>query len=266
MAKTSTYFFLKARLKNLIPQIFGNKKYQKLVILGRQRTGSSLLMMQLHDHPKIDMQSEVFRLLKGKSCRTVWNELFSKKLPWIQYAGFKLFYNHPDDREVWEILSANTDVKIIHIKRENLLRFYVSKLIAINTGSWNSIQEGEKKEPLDKRVKVDIEHCLNALRESKKLETEYSENRFPNHQYIELTYEKLTQNREEQLGRIYSFLGLENKKMKEEKFNLKRQNPEGLKELILNYDELLEALKNSEFKNLLTLRHLRKKQLNFLWQ
>ena len=148
MTNTSTYIFLKGKLKNLITRLFGNYKYQKLVILGRQRTGSSLLMMLLHSQPKVDMQSEVFRLLEGKTCRTVWKETFSKKLPWIKYAGFKLFYNHPDDsedREVWEILNADTSVKIIHIKRENLLRTYVSKLVAIKTGAWNSRQEVEKR-------------------------------------------------------------------------------------------------------------------------
>ncbi len=254
-SKTSTYIFLKAALKHFISQVFGNKEYKKLVILGRQRTGSSLLMMLLHDHPKIDMRGEVFRLLEGRSCRTVWEELFSKKLPWIQYAGFKLFYNHPDDsedREVWEILSANTDVKIIHIKRENILRVYVSKLIAIKTGSWNSMQEGEKKEVLDKRVKVDVEHCLEALRESKALEAQYGKTRFPNHQYLELSYEELIQSREDQISRIYSFLGIENNKMKESNFNLKRQNPESLKELILNYDELVRKIGSSEFKHLLS--------------
>ncbi|WP_299164474.1 sulfotransferase [uncultured Eudoraea sp.] len=253
--KTSTYIFLKGKLKKCIAQLFGNKQYEKLVILGRQRTGSSLLKTLLHAHPKIDIEGEVFRLLEGKSCRTVWKETFSKKLPWIKYAGFKLFYNHPDDsedREVWEILNADTNVKVIHIKRENILRTYISKLIALKTGAWNSRQEEEKTEFLDKRVKVDVEHCLNELREIKKLEAQFGKTRFPNHPYIELSFEELTQDKEGQLSRIYSFLGLEYEKIEKTKINLKRQNPEGLRELILNYDDLVEKISHSEFKNLLS--------------
>ena len=253
--KTSTYIFLKGKLKKIITQLFGNKQYQKLVILGQQRTGSSLLMKLLHAHSKIDMESEVFRLLEGKSCRTVWKEMFSKKLPWIKYAGFKLFYNHPDDsedREVWEILNADTNVKVIHIKRENILRTYISKLIALKTGAWDSSQEVGKAEFLDKRVKVDVEHCLNELREIKKLEAQFGKTHFPNHPYLELSYEELIQDKEGQLSRIYSFLGLENKEIEKTKINLKRQNPEGLRELIINYDDLVEKISHSEFKNLLS--------------
>ncbi len=253
--KTSTYIFLKAKLKIIITQLFGNRQYAKLVILGRQRTGSSLLMNLLHAHSKIDMESEVFRLLEGKSCRTVWKQTFSKKLPWIKYAGFKLFYNHPDDsedREVWEILNTDTNVKVIHIKRENILRTYISKLIALKTGAWDSRQEEKKTDFLDKRVKVDVEQCLNELREIKKLEAQFGKTRFPNHPYIELSFEELIQNKEGQLSRIYSFLGLEYKKIEQTKINLKRQNPEDLRELILNYDDLVEKISHSEFKKLLS--------------
>ena len=253
--KTSTYIFLKGKLKKFITQLFGNTQYEKLVILGRQRTGSSLLMNLLHAHSKIDMESEVFRLLEGQSCRTVWKKTFSKKLPWIKYAGFKLFYNHPDDsedREVWEILNADTNVRVIHIKRENILRTYISKLIALKTGAWDSRQEEEKTEVFDKRVKVDVEHCLNELREIKKLEAQFGKTRFPNHPYLELSFEELTQNKESQLSRIYSFLGLEYKKIDKTKINLKRQNPEGLRELILNYEDLVDKISHSEFKNLLS--------------
>lgn len=245
--KTSSYIFLKGKLKKIITNLFGNKKYQKLVILGRQRTGSSLLMRLLHGHSEVDMQSEVFRLLQGKKCKTVWNETFSKKLPWIKYAGFKLFYNHPDDsndREVWNLLQKDTKIKIIHIKRENILRTYISKLVAIKTGAWNSRQENEV---LDKRVEVNIEHCLEELREIKRLEEEFGQSKFIHHDYMELTYEELTTNTEEQLKRIFNFLELKIEKSNTKKISLKKQNPESLKGLIINYNELKNALEDSEF-------------------
>ena len=252
--KTKSFFFLKGKLKSIITHLFGNKNYRKLVILGRQRTGSSLLMMLLHAHSKVDMQSEVFRLLDGKSCKTVWRETFSKKLPWIKYAGFKLFYNHPDDsedREVWEILNADTSVKIIHIKRENILRTHISRLVAIKTGAWNSRQEIDTTEVLDKRLTVDIADCLRELREIKKVESQFDKNRFPNHEYIELSFEDLIQDTGSQMERIFSFLQLNNEKTEKAKVNLKRQNPEKIKNLVLNYDEFRASITNSEFSELL---------------
>lgn len=250
----SSYYFLKGKSKKYISRFFGTKNYQKLIILGRQRTGSSLLMRLLHAHPKIDMQSEVFRLLKGKSCRNVWNETFSKKLPWIKYAGFKLFYNHPDDskdREVWDILDSNTDVKIIHIKRKNILRTYVSKLVAVKTGAWNSGQENDQKEDLDKKVHIDLNHCLNELRTIKKLEAEFNTDKYPNHEYIELFYEELVENTVDELNKLFSFLKIENQRIEKRKLDLKRQNPEKMKNLVINYEEFEQAISNSEFAKLL---------------
>ncbi len=252
--KSSSYYFLKGRSKKYIARFFGTKKYQKLVILGRQRTGSSLLMRLLHAHPKIDMQSEVFRLLGGKSCKTVWNETFGKKLPWIKHAGFKLFYNHPDDstdREVWDILDSNTDVKIIHIKRKNILRTYVSKLVAVKTGAWNSGQESGKKNSLDKKVHVNINHCLSELRTIKKLETVFSKNKYPNHDYLELFYEELVENTSNELDRLFSFLNIENQRIEKRKLDLKRQNPEKMENLVINYEDFEQSLSNSEFAELL---------------
>lgn len=252
--KRSFYYFLKGKSKKYIARFFGTKNYQKLVILGRQRTGSSLLMRLLHAHPKIDMQSEVFRLLQGKSSRTVWKNTFSKKLPWIKYAGFKLFYNHPDDstdREVWDILDAETDVKIIHIKRKNILRTYISKLVAEKTGAWNSSQEKDEKKSLDKKVFVDIDHCLRELRTLKELETEYGPQKYSHHAYIELFYEDLVDNTGAELDRLFSFLELDTHSIEKRKLNLKRQNPEKMKNLVINYEEFEQSISSSEFATLL---------------
>lgn len=252
--KRSPYYFLKGKLKKYIARFFGTKNYGKLVILGRQRTGSSLLMRLLHAHPKIDMQSEVFRLLEGKSCQSVWEDTFGKKLPWIRYAGFKLFYNHPDDstdREVWNILAADSAVKIVHIKRKNILRTYVSKLVAVKTGAWNSGQEDHQKNSSDKKVLVDLDHCLKALRTIKRLEEEYDHLKYPQHDYIELFYEDLVENTDEELDRLFAFLALESQQIEKRKVNLKKQNPEKMKNLVINYEELERAIGHSEFADLL---------------
>lgn len=245
------YLPLKLAVKKSIIYSFGNKQYRKIVILGGQRTGSSLLLWQLRTHPKIELEGELFRLLRGASCESVWDRYFGKKLPWLKYAGFKIFYYHPEDsndREVWKRIEGDTDIRIIHITRHNLLRTYVSKLIAEKTGAWNSNQEKAQTGPEDKKVTIDADDCLKVFRQTKKWEDEYGEKRFPEHPYMHLTYEQLTADLQKQMNSILDFLEMSRMTVKS---TLKKQNPEPLSELILNYGELSKQLLNSEFSYLL---------------
>ncbi len=243
------YLPLKRLLKGTLIYLSGNRKYKKVVIIGRQRTGSSLLVWLLGSHPHIDLEGEAFRLLKGSSCREVWNRNFGKKLPWIKYTGFKIFYYHPedsDDKEVWKMIEGDKDIRLIHIKRHNLLRTHVSKLIAEKTGAWNSRQEENTFGPEDKRVEVDIAQCLQVFRDTKKWEDDFGIKRFPAHPYLELTYEQLTNDTQSQMNYVMDFLGLKRINVKL-KSRLNRQNPERIQDLVSNFAELEKHLKLSEY-------------------
>ncbi len=242
----SPYMKVKRFIKAVVIKFTGNFNYEKVVILGKQRTGSSLLVTLLRSHPHLELKGEAFRLLYGNSCRSVWNENFGKKLPWLKYMGFKLFYNHPDDsedREVWDFIKNDTTIRIIHIKRKDLLRTYVSKLIAEKTGAWRSSQE-KKGVDFKKQVEIDIEDCIDNLRNSVQVETEFGIAMFPNHPYLELTYEELTTDIQGTMSKVLEFLEVKKIKVNSP---LKRQNPEGLNELVSNYDDLAEALRKTEF-------------------
>ena len=236
-----------------LTRLFGNRNYQKVVILGRQRTGSSLLVWLLRSNARVEIPGEVFRLLKGSSCREVWKRTFGRHLPWVRYVGFKIFYYHPEDsqdREVWDLILSDPTIKIIHIKRKNLLRTYISKLIAQKTGAWNSRQEGSPIDKEDKQVTVDVEHCIAELRDTISWENTYGKKMFPQHPYMELTFEDLTGNLQYTIDAIMEFLGLKSMQVKSK---LKRQNPEKLEDLVYNYEELANALSNSEFHYLVEL-------------
>ena len=251
--KDSIYIRFKRFIKMVLTLLFGNRDYQKVVILGRQRTGSSLLISLLHSHPHVEAFYEAFRLLKGRTSREVWKRTFGRHLPWIRYVGFKIFYYHPEDsedREVWDLIRSDPTIKIIHIKRKNLLRTYISKLIAQKTGAWNSRQEGSPIDKEDKQVTVDVVHCIAELRDTTRWENIYGKKMFPQHPYMEITYEDLTGNLQTTVDAIMVFLGLKTMRVKS---RLKRQNPEKLEDLVSNYDELIKALNASEFEYLVEL-------------
>ena len=221
--------------------------------MGRQRTGSSLLVWLLRSNARVEIPGEVFRLLKGRSCQQVWNQNFGRHLPWVRYVGFKIFYYHPEDsqdREVWDLIRNDPSIKIIHIKRKNLLRTYISKLIAQKTGAWNSRQESSPITKEDKQVTVDVEHCIAELRDTISWENTYGQQMFPEHPYMELTYEDLTGNLQSTIDAIMEFLSLKKMRVKSK---LKRQNPEKLGDLVNNYEELVTALSETEFYYLVEL-------------
>ena len=251
--KDTLYIRVKRFFKSILTRLFGNRDYQKMVILGRQRTGSSLLVWLLRSNARIEIPGEVFRLLKGSSCREVWNKTFGRHLPWVRYVGFKIFYYHPEDSqdsEVWYLIRKDPTIKIIHIKRRNLLRTYISKLIAQKTGAWNSRQEGSPLDMKEKRVTVDVQHCITELRDTISWEETYGKKMFPEHAYMELSFEELTGNLQSTIDSVMGFLGLKTMKVKSK---LKRQNPEKLEDLVDNYEELANALLDSEFDYLVEL-------------
>lgn len=255
MATTEDTFYIKVKrvVKLTITRLFGNRNYQKVVILGRQRTGSSLLVWLLRSHPRVEIPGEVFRLLKGRSCLQVWNQTFGRHLPWVRYVGFKIFYYHPEDspdREVWDLIQQDPTIKVIHITRKNLLRTYISKLIAQKTGAWNSRQESAPMSKEDKQVTVDVAHCLAEMRDTLAWEESYGRKMFPNHPYMDLTFEELTGDLQGTINGIMGFLGLKSIRVKSK---LKRQNPEKLEDLISNYSELKAALSGTEFEYLIAL-------------
>ncbi|MDK2771861.1 MAG: sulfotransferase [Flavobacterium sp.] len=228
-------------------ELFQKKRnYGKFVVITRSRTGSNLLISLLNSHQKIEAYGEVFSLLQNKSCKEVYNEIFPEKSS--KTTGFKIFYYHPQDSEdksIWDYLISDKNIKIIHLRRENFLRVHLSKLIADKTDVWVSTSNENKIE--DKKVLVDVNLFLKDV-EKTNLFIEKTRNQFKDHQYIEITYEELVKDNQKILSNILSFLNLSDCKLNSP---LKKQNNEKLEEIILNYDEVYNNLKNSEFEYLL---------------
>ncbi|MEL6589293.1 MAG: sulfotransferase [Bacteroidota bacterium] len=223
-------------------QMLGKADYGKFVVVTRSRTGSTLLITLLNSHKEIIAYGEKFRRLGDKSCQDIYEEVFPKKSR--KYIGFKIFFYHPldsEDRSVWEMLEKDKSIKIIHLRRENQLRVHISRLIAGKTEKWlNSGGEktsiGERKVEIDmKELYQDFEITNSSIAEAKQ--------RFKDHKSMDLSYEELVADKEQALKRVLDFLGLDEMKLESQ---LKRQNPEKIRDLVTNYDELVQALTGTE--------------------
>lgn len=232
-------------------QFFGNKKYNKFIVITRSRTGSNLLMSFLNSHPQIIAKGELFRRLEGKTCKKVWDKTFSKKPKHIKYVGFKIFYYHPldsEDKEVWEYIKKDKNIKLIHLTRSNILKTIISRQIADKTNVWGN-KNRENIQLVDKQVEINTEQCFNEFELTQESENK-TRNEFKRDFFLEINYEDLINDSQNKMNEIFNYLNLEETKVKS---SYKKQNKEDLKDLVINYNELKIAIEQSKWSYLLDL-------------
>lgn len=243
------YHHFRIYKKRVIEDITGNHEYKKFVIISDSRTGSTLLLNMLGFNPNIEVEGEKFKNLYDKSGLSVWNEIFKKRLPTIKQVGFKLFYFHSigEDKTVWNLLIKDSSITIIHLTRDNILRSLISKKIGLKTGKWTENINTKEKIDLDiKKVKLDPLECEDYFNQIKDYQNK-TNLMFQNHNLIAISYEKFILDPDKNINEIYSKLGVHEFHRKSE---LKKQNPEKLEDLIINYLELKAYFDKTEWSKL----------------
>lgn len=237
--------FLKKK-EDLNNSLFGDKDYKKFVIISRSRTGSTLLMALLNKHSNVICDGELFKDLNGKSCLEIWNNFYSNKPKKIKHVGFKLFYYHPfdDDKKVWDIITKDKTITIVHLTRKNYLEAYLSQKIGEKTKKWTESKYKQHNLSLqDKVVSLDFNACKETFEKISNYESETVQ-RFKEHNFIEIDYHDLSINKKTTIFSIFEKLGLPNEPV--EAVN-KKQNAEPLEKLIENYQELKKSFANSKW-------------------
>jgi len=218
-----------------ISRFTGQRDYKKFIILGRSRTGSTLLQNMLNAHPEIHAKSEVLTRVYGSPVRNVFKDVFSPQPKGIKAVGFKMFYNHPldDDTGVfWDELVKMEDLQVVHLRRQNILRTLISEKIAHKTNVWGVKKE---KRPVDSEIKkvcFSKEELHEAFEKTKRLEKQYEE-MFQTHKTLNLYYETFIKEPQKEYQRIIDMLGLH---YYEPVSKLRKQNPEKLANLLSGYD------------------------------
>lgn len=221
------------------------QKYDKFVVITRSRTGSNLLISLLDSHEDIIAYGEKFQRLGKNNSSQIYNTIFPIESNKI--IGFKIFYYHPldsDDKSILGQLKNDRSFKIIHLLRNNLLRVHISRLIAEKTDIWSSRCE---KSIDSKMVHIDIKKLLGDFANTKN-QILRTQRIFENHNFFEVTYESLINEREDTISNLLNFLEVPKAKLKSP---YKKQNPEKLQNLVSNYDELYNSLINTEYSHML---------------
>lgn len=226
---------------------FGHSNYKRFIVLSRTRTGSTMLNTFLNSHPNIHAEWEIFHTLNGRNYKDILAKAFSKEPYYIKAKGFKIFYNHPLDDEsndIWDNLMDMDNLSVIHLKRRNIFRTLISWKIANIQDVW-SVTSSDRNTSKNKAVTFtakELEEGFEQTRMWKKCGDEM----FKNNPLVSVYYEDLVNDPEDIFGQITDFLGV---RYVQPKTNLKKQNPERLRDLVMNYDDLKSAFYETEWQS-----------------
>jgi LPS sulfotransferase NodH len=246
-----TWATLRAIDLGLMP---GHQDYVRFVIIGTDRSGSNFLRGLLNAHPSALALGEIFRghgtigwdirghprsrktlaLFEAQPAAFLQQTLFRCYPRHLKAVGFKLFYHHARDgawRSVWDFLKTDRGIRVIHLKRRNMLEAYLSRCRADRTGNWINTHGAEEAEV---SIPLDYEGCLEAFEQTRRHE-QACDRLFAGHDTLGLTYEDLAGDYAAQFGRVQAFLGLEPRAVKPTTF---KQSRAPLPQAISNYAEL----------------------------
>ena len=294
--------------------VAGSTDYVRFIVLGDARTGSSMLVQALHSSPHIRCFREIFNWkqhfvdfhMEGydKSNERDWSQrkrdpggflrerIFCQHPEAIRAVGFKFLYVHTMGFQgLHELLAGDRQLRVLHLRRRNLLRKLVSLKIAQATGSW--LQEERLEFTQNSAPSAALSNALRAFRlplkvaralkrlslrrrssrarkpfaDSPRVRLKISaeelttfsvrtetraahfDELFRDHPKLTLFYEDILDHREDVFNQAQSFLGIEPGPLT---VTLSKQNPQPLRELLENYDELYEAVRNRPYADYYT--------------
>ncbi len=168
--------------------------------------------------------------------------------------GFKLFYDHgrndPMARKLWDYISKEADIRIIHLKRKNLFHQLVSRERARLTRQWVSfVNEAGDRELPCQPFTLEPGYCLKYF---KRLRAHYDwiANTLQGNPIIQVAYEDIVgPSIAASFSEILSFLGLLNEPPRIRTKKIAVLPPESQ---ILNYRELKAFFTDTQFETFFT--------------
>lgn len=228
---------------------FGDRSYTRFIILSRSRTGSNLLNSTLGSHPNVRVKGEYFGRLRGQTIEARRDQVFGIQPRWIKAAGCKVFYYHPhheDPKPLFDMLKADRELKVIHLKRLDTLRSVLSWMIAQASQTYVAHSDNALVAADRKRMPVDPQEMIERINRTLGQE-QWGDDFFSGHDLLQVTYEGLTGDLGKEYGRVLGFLGLPTH---QPTTTLRRQNPEPLEQLVVNYDEVVGALRTAGLEHM----------------
>lgn len=232
----------------------GHKDYDRFIILGRSRSGSNFLRGLLDSHSQLAVLGEIFQtqrkigwsypgyvqtrrnysLFLSDPIKFLETKVYKKFPRQITAVGFKIFYYHAQTenwKPVWDYLLAQKSMKVIHIKRRNILRTHLSRKLAALESTWVNTAG---RQDVHNSLSLDYEDCLKDFIQTRQWEEDYDQ-LFADHPITEAIYEDLASDYAGEMKLLQGFLNVQPEQVKPQTF---KQSNLPLSQAISNYAEL----------------------------
>ena len=242
----------------------GHRDYDRFIILGRSRIGSNFLRGLLNTHSQIVVLGELFQnqsaigwaypgylntprmysLFLNNPVKFIEKKVYKKFPLKVSAVGFKIFYYHAQNenwKPVWDYFRDLKSIKIIHIKRKNILRTHLSRKLAALTDAWVDTNGGLWEGGV---VRLDYEDCLHDFVQTRQWEQTYDA-LFENHPLVEIFYEDLARDYSVVMRQVQEFLGVPPEDVQPQTF---KQSSQPLTQVISNYVELKKRFSGTEWE------------------
>lgn len=241
----------------------GSSIYTKFIVLGRSRVGSNFLLSLLNSHSQVVAFEEILsdsgnadlQVPEPNKSISTWiphakdpvryleQEIFRTFPEHIRAVGFKLFYYHARNQEwkhVWSHIRDQQDIKVIHLKRRNILKTHLSRKKAVATDAWVNLSGTKETSP---PVTLSYEECLRDFVQTRTWEEEHDAF-FRNHPKIEVVYENLAGDYAREMQRIQEFLNVKPETTQPMTY---KQASRPLSQDMTNYFDLKEKFRGTEW-------------------
>jgi LPS sulfotransferase NodH len=237
----------------------------RAIILPTQRSGSTFLVDCLRSHPEVECSGEILnglpdvprQMYRGPFRQVVKGFRILRTGAWLpgpyldaffrrgtaKVRCFKAMYNQLARPFAARYLVSNEDIRVIHLRRHNLLKVHVSTLLMDKR---KNLQATANERSKTVWIHVDPQKAIAKIRKAQARFDAY-DRQFARHPLLQVSYEKLIDRdgiTEDARSRICDFLGIAQLPMTSPIVKL---NPESLSDMVTNYGELEKAIRDSEF-------------------
>lgn len=240
------------------------------IIVGMPRTGSTLLLKALRQHPDIQAYGELFHWLETerkaryhavhlKSASISFdaengNALeFLREWVWGQTnasfkaVGFKIFAEHAVENSspdfFQSLLQDIPGLHVIHIQRPNYLDVFVSWLMAQKTGEWFISSDSDSKKVVDQTVSAAPDQADAFFAKMESADRFFADTFFGD-AYLPIFYEDLSQNLQETCDRVFQFLGVRKSPVMP---LIRKQIERDIPEDLSNYRQLTQHFSSTKY-------------------
>jgi LPS sulfotransferase NodH len=242
------------------------------MITGPARTGSTMLVQLLRSHPEICSHSELFSPNEITGMTGIYLQRSQKEPGFLErlsrerdrdpikflykialdsqgrkVVGFKLKHDElvlPEYKVLRDEIAGDLDFRIVHLRRENLLRRFLSWYIA-NHIAHITLAVGPQTIPEVRPVRLDPNKCQRDFETTEKWEKEFRK-LFAHHRSFSISYEELVTGRNDKISALLSFLGVSPRELTTA---TKKLGNNDLRKAIANFDELHAHFAGSRFAN-----------------